>query len=271
MCRWIAYSGSELRMDSLLLRPEHSFIRQSNHAHHSSYAVNGDGVGVGWYGEGGAPGLYRDTRPAWNDENLHSLAIHVRSRMFLAHVRASSGSAIQRTNCHPFRFGHWLLQHNGEIVRFGELKQRLDQLVAPELYAHMQGSSDSERLLFLALSSGLDSDAPRALALMVGCIEALGRERDVANPLTMTLAVADGRRLFGVRYSSSGNSPTLYHSVHPHALRERGGREDLLPPDSVLLVSEPLDEVTEHWREVPEGTLITVENGEARLEPFVPR
>jgi len=270
MCRWIGYAGPELGMDALLLRPEHSFIRQSNHAWKSSYAVNGDGAGVGWYGPSGAPGMYRDTRPAWNDENLHSLAVHVRSHMFLAHVRATSGTAVQRTNCHPFRHGRWLLQHNGEIVEYPRLKQALDQLVAPELYAHMQGSADSERLLFLALTLGLEHDAPTALARMAGAVEALGRERGVANPLTMTLAVADGGRLFGVRYSSSGSSPTLYYSVHPHALRAGGGAEDLLPEGAVILVSEPLDEVSEHWREVPEATLVTVEQGEARLAPFAP-
>lgn len=270
MCRWLAYSGPPLRMDALLLKPEHSFIRQSKHAWKSAYAVNGDGSGVGWYAAGGRPGLYRDIRPAWNDENLHNLAAHVRSHMFLAHVRATSGSAVQRSNCHPFGHGAWLFQHNGEVVDYPRLKRDLDLAVEPELYADMQGSADSERLFFLALSSGLSLDAPTALARMAGRVEALGRALGVDSPLVMTAALADGKRLYALRYSSHGRSPTLYYSKHPNALREHGGHEERLSGEGVIVLSEPLDEVSGHWTEVPEATLLTIEGGEVELAPFAP-
>ena len=35
-----------------------------------------------------------------------------------AHIRASTGGAVQQTNCHPFRYGRWLWMHNGMIRDF---------------------------------------------------------------------------------------------------------------------------------------------------------
>ena len=81
-------------------------------------ALNADGFGVGWYVEDDpVPALFRSVRPAWADANLGELARHIRSPLFLAHVRATTGTPQQQTNCHPFRCGHWLWAHNGGIRR----------------------------------------------------------------------------------------------------------------------------------------------------------
>ena len=92
MCRWLAYSGNPIPLEALLVIPEHNLIDQSFSALSSSYPTNGDGFGVGWYGSGRQPGLFRSLRPAWNDFNLLDLAAHIDSALFLAHVRASSCS-----------------------------------------------------------------------------------------------------------------------------------------------------------------------------------
>ena len=99
MCRWLAYSGSPITLESVLLEPKHSLIDQSLHARMGVETTNGDGLGVGWYGDSKDPGIYRSINPAWNDQNLRELAAHVKSPLFLAHVRASTGTAIQQTNC----------------------------------------------------------------------------------------------------------------------------------------------------------------------------
>jgi len=65
MCRWLAYSGPPVQLSDLLSRPDHSLIDQSRHARQNVETTNGDGFGVGWYGEGVTPGVYRDTHPAW--------------------------------------------------------------------------------------------------------------------------------------------------------------------------------------------------------------
>ena len=113
MCRWLAYSGSPVRLDELLYKPQNSLIIQSLHSRLGAEATNGDGVGVGWYGDTEMPGLFRSTEPAWSDRNLRDLAAHIDSRLVLAHIRASIGSPVQQTNCHPFRHGRWLWMHNG--------------------------------------------------------------------------------------------------------------------------------------------------------------
>ncbi len=115
MCRWLAYSGPPIYLDSLILRPEHSLIAQSRRAFMSASVTNGDGFGIGWYGERPEPGLFRDTRPAWNDDNLKSVSEQIRARLFFAHVCASTGTATTRDNCHRFRHGPWLFMHNGLI------------------------------------------------------------------------------------------------------------------------------------------------------------
>ena len=158
MCRWLAYSGPPLRLSDLLTRPEHSLIDQSRHARQNVETTNGDGFGVGWYSDQETPGVYHETHPAWNDQNLRSLADHVQSGLFLAHVRAATGTPIQNSNCHPFRFERWLFQHNGSVPEFGRLKRQLMLEVDPDLFGQIGGSTDSETLFFLALTFGLRDD-----------------------------------------------------------------------------------------------------------------
>ena len=103
MCRWLAYSGSPVLMEDLLYKPEHSLIVQSMSSTMGAEPTNGDGFGVGWYGDRETPGLFRSIEPAWNDRNLHDLAAHISSPRVFAHIRAAIGSPVQQTNCHPFR------------------------------------------------------------------------------------------------------------------------------------------------------------------------
>ncbi len=103
-------------LELLVLKPVHSLIDQSLHSRMGATTTNGDGFGVGWYdGVLDEPGVYRSVHPAWNDRNLRELAAHVSSGLFFAHIRASTGTAVQETNTHPFRYGRWLFMHNGLV------------------------------------------------------------------------------------------------------------------------------------------------------------
>ena len=103
MCRWLAYTGSPILLTDVLYTPAHSLIDQSLHSRLGAETTNGDGFGVGWYDAAPVPGVFRSIEPAWNDANLRELAGHVSSPLFFAHIRAAIGSAVQQTNCHPFR------------------------------------------------------------------------------------------------------------------------------------------------------------------------
>ncbi len=72
MCRWLAYSGPPL--PQFVDAPDHSLIDQSRHATQNIATTNGDGFGVGSYGQEETPGVYRNTHPAWNDVNFGQLS-----------------------------------------------------------------------------------------------------------------------------------------------------------------------------------------------------
>jgi glutamine amidotransferase len=104
-------------------KPDHSLIDQSLHARLGATTTNGDGFGMGWYDAAKTPGVYHSIEPAWNDHNLRDLAQHITSPLVFAHIRASTGTAVQQTNCHPFRYGRWLWMHNGQLDEFNSVKR----------------------------------------------------------------------------------------------------------------------------------------------------
>jgi predicted glutamine amidotransferase len=273
MCRWLAYSGTPILLEELLYRPTHSLIDQSLHSRLGAETTNGDGFGVGWYGTVDTPAVFHSIEPAWNDRNLHELAGHISSPLVFAHIRASSGSPIQQTNCHPFRHGRWLWMHNGLIRDFTKVKRDLVLEVDPSLYPFVEGSTDSEVFFFLALTLGLEDDPAGAVARAVGVIEDVGRRHDVEYPIQMTVATSDGECIWAFRYSSEGRSRSLYFSTAVQALRELYPDMELfqrVDDETRLIVSEPLGDLPGAWNEVPESTWGVVQPGQDEITPFAP-
>jgi predicted glutamine amidotransferase len=275
MCRWLAYSGSPILLEELLYKPEHSLIDQSLHARLNVETTNGDGFGVGWYdANSDTPAIFRSIEPAWNDRNLREVASHVESPLFLAHIRASTGTAVQQTNCHPFRYGKWLWVHNGLIRDFHLIKRELALAVDESLYADMEGSTDSEMLFYLALTSGLEGDPPKAVERAVGFVEEVGHRHGVEHPIQMTIGTTDGKSLWAFRYSSEGKSRTLYYSTDLRTVREMypdRPRLQQVSDETRIVVSEPIVDLAGAWNEVPESSYGVVREGEDELHPFRPR
>ena len=274
MCRWLAYSGSPVLIKELLLDPKHSLIDQSLHARLGAETTNGDGFGIGWYGVGDTPGVFHSIEPAWNDRNLRDLAGHIRSPLVLAHIRASSGSPVQQTNCHPFRHGRWLWMHNGVLRDFPRVKRELVLAVDPSLYPQIEGSTDSETFFFLALTLGLEHDPPAAVERAVGLIEATGRRHGVQQPIQMTVATTDGTRVWAFRYSSEGQSRSLFYSTAVSTLRHQYPDNPILhglSDETRIIVSEPLGDLAGAWNEVPESSYGVIQQGQDELHPFTPR
>lgn len=275
MCRWNAFFGQPLALEELLYKTEHSLIDQSLHSRLGVETTNGDGFGIGWYGrDGELPGRYRSVSPAWSDPNLRDLAAHIESPLFLAHIRATTGTAVQQTNCHPFRHGRWLFVHNGVIRDFDRIRRDLVVAIDPRYFTGLTGSTDSETLFYLALTFGLEDDPVRAIERAVGFVEATGRAHGIDDPIQMTLGFSDGIRLWAVRYSSEHASRTLFVSADREtiqALHPDNARLARLTDEDRIVVSEPLSDLPGVWLEVAESTVLVIQPGPDERLDFHPQ
>ncbi len=271
MCRWLGYSGAPLYLEELILKPEHSLIDQSLEAHSGETTTNGDGFGVGWYGDRKTPGVYKDVQPAWNDSNLRDLTAHIESPLFLAHIRATTGTAVQQTNCHPFRHKKWLFVHNGLIRGLARVKRDLALAVAPHLYPKILGTTDSELMFYLALTFGLEEDPLAGLERMVGFVEKICADQGIDDAVQLSVGLSDGERLLAVRYSTERRSRTLFHSQDMQALQEIYPDLRRFSPDARAVVSEPLSDLSNQWEEIPESTAVIIYRAEIEQLAFEPK
>lgn len=271
MCRWLAYSGSPILLSRALYTPAHSLIDQSLHSTMGAEPTNGDGFGIGWYDAMPEPGVFHSIEPAWNDQNLRELAGHVSSPLFFAHIRAAIGSAVQQTNCHPFRHGRWLFMHNGYVAELATVKRDLVLAVDESLYPEIKGQADTEILFYLALSFGLEEDPPEAVARTIGLVESVGHQKGVKYPFQGTIATTDGERMWAFRYSSEGKSRSLFFTKDVPTLRNLYPEREILhevSADARLVVSEPMGDLPGAWNEVPESSYGVVGHGDDQLRPF---
>jgi glutamine amidotransferase len=246
MCRWVAYRGQPIYMEDVVTKPCHSLVDQSLRATEAKTGTNGDGFGIGWYGDRPAPGAYRELRPAWSDENLRALCEQVRSGLFFAHVRASTGTATSRANCHPFIDGDHMFMHNGQIGCYGTLRRRIENLIPDQAYGQRSGTTDSEAIFLTAMARGGAMDPVGAMASTLSDIKAMMDECGVCEPLRFTAALTNGRDLYAFRWACDSKAPTLYW-------KDGGG--------DLLVVSEPLDEVRDLWSLVPQGHVLVARQG----------
>ena len=257
MCRWAAYIGEEVFLEDIVTAPCHSLIAQSHCAREAKSPTNGDGFGIAWYADRPEPGVYRDILPAWSDPNLRSLCRQIKSDLFLAHVRASTGGATSRANCHPFASGRWSFMHNGQIGGFERIRRALEGSISDELYDQRHGTTDSELLFLLMLDEGLARDPHGAAARATARVIAASRRAGIEPSVKLTAAFSDGETLFAVRYASDAGAPTLYTA----AVRGGHGR---------CLVSEPLDREGGDWHAVPPASFVTMTRKSVSIRAFVP-
>lgn len=268
MCRWIAYIGQPIYMDTVVIRPAHSLVEQSFNAkmHYkpdgSVLTTNGDGFGIGWYMDKATPGLFKVADPAWSNENINELCTQVTARIFMAHIRAASSGAIQRSNAHPFKYKNWLFQHNGRLLGFDTMRRQLQFDIAPELYSHLRGTTDSETLFLLALTYGLESNPKEAIEKLIMRIKSVCKEHSIATNLTLSCALSDGDSLYTIRYAIGEKSNSQFYSSHAECMSDTGDDYTKLPENSVVVVSEPLNNHTgRYWTEMPDNSFATIRDG----------
>jgi predicted glutamine amidotransferase len=243
MCRWISYRGKTIPLSNYVIEPAHSLVSQSIQALESTAGTNGDGFGLGWYDHHPEPGLYREIRPAWSDENLRYLCRHLQSHLFFAHVRAATGTPVTRPNCHPFACGEWLFMHNGFVGGWPRLRRRIEALIPDNLFPSRIGTTDSEAL-FLAILGGGMEDPVAATERVLSQVAAMVDE--VKQPFRFTAALSNGRDIYSFRYATNDSANTLYY------------RESA---DEILVVSEPIDRDHSLWTSVPENSVLIAKQG----------
>jgi glutamine amidotransferase len=180
-------------------------------------------------------------RPAWSDENLRHLCRHIRSHLFFAHVRASTGTPTTRPNCHPFAYGRWMFMHNGQVGDWSLIRRRVEALIPDELYKARVGTTDSEAVFLAILGAGAETDPVAATMRTLSTLADIVRASGTKDPLRFTSALSDGENLYAFRYSNNETPNTLYY-------RESS--------QNVVIVSEPLDTDRAHWKAVPPSHLI---------------
>ena len=274
MCRWLAYFGNPIRPEALLYDVPYSLVAQSRQDRLAGGQPNADGFGLGWYGDRDEPGLYRSVAPAWGDRNLRELAGQIESPLFLAHIRAATGTPVEQTNSHPFRHGRWLFAHNGFIDDYFHVRRDLLLAVDPSFFGGIEGTTDSELMFHLALTFGLDEEPLAALERMAGFVEETGHRHGVAEPLQMTVAVTDGERLYAARYASGPVVNSLFVTADASAIRARYPDDERFArfsDEARAVVSEPLGDLPGVWHEVPPGSALVVQAGEDEHVDFTPR
>lgn len=245
MCRWIAYIGAPTLMHDFLYDGAHSLCAQAQHSFQAKLGVHGDGGGLAWYAQEECPGLYRHAGPAWADPNLKELTSQIRSTLFFAHVRASTGAPNTFVNCHPFRNQNWIFMHNGQIGDFAKVRRPLEHMLSDEAHSFVQGKTDSELMFALMVTLGLFEKPEQAIRDTFDTILRTCRTHNVEEPFRATIAVANGNAIWVVRYSTDEYPPSLF-------VRTRD--------ESAVIASEPLDEDDHSWVEVQTNTLTKFSN-----------
>jgi glutamine amidotransferase len=189
---------------------------------------------------------------------LKSLCRQIKSDLFLAHVRASTGGATSRANCHPFVSGRWSFIHNGQIGGFERIRRSLEATITDELYDQRLGTTDSELFFLLMLDEDLARDPERAVARAAARVIEASRQAGIEPSLKLTAAFSNGETLFAVRFATDANAPTLYTS----AVREGRGR---------CLVSEPLDREGSEWHTIPPSSFVIMNRTSVSIRRFVPQ
>jgi glutamine amidotransferase len=243
MCRFLAYLGPDVSLESLLLAPPWSLLRQTYEPRFMKRGrVNADGFGAGWYNFGvrAEPALYRRATPMWSDRTFASIAGVVHSGAIVAAIRnATAPSPTEESNTPPFTSGPWLFAHNGEVTGFARGgRTTLLAGVSDRRAGEIAGTADSEVLLAMALDR-IDAGVAPAGALE-GVVSAVldttgGR---------LNMVLTDGHTI-----AATACGDSLY------VLEDAPG---------LVVASEPYDE-RPGWREIADGTVIEAAGSGTRL------
>ena len=257
MCRLIAYMGAPLCPAHLVFGGEHSLYEQSWAPRELlTGSLNADGYGIVWYA-GGRPARIAEARPIWYDTDLERTLSSLSGTCLVAALRNSTlGLPVDRASLLPLVFDRWTFVLNGFVPEFRKRHMReLRRSLPDELYAELQGVSDSETLFLIAVA------ALRGGASLVEALETVVRvvrERVGKAEAQLNMVLSDGERLAAVRASTVLLTNSLYVAKRPP-----------FAPDGIALASEP-PETSACWEAVDGHSWIEIApDGSVRSEVLV--
>lgn len=279
MCRFVAYVGTPIVVDELLIRPANSLLKQSREAREMTHPLNGDGFGLGWYAREvrEEPGVFRSVTPAWANQNLLYNASLIRSDCLFAHVRAASEGVVSEANCHPFHYQRYLMMHNGGVPQFGRIKRALVDRLDEDLYLWIRGQTDSEHVFALFMQMVRDHpktqvcerldavDLAECFQRTFDTLEAMLHQRGIFAAAAFNMMVTDGIGVVGTRYGTDPHqaTPTLYYAVGSRFGAVDGHSTmiaDGVPGQrAVLIASERLCDDDPSWVAIPPNHCIAVD------------
>ena len=275
MCRFVAYLGTPILVDEIIIKPSNSLIHQSYGAKESIMTVNGDGFGLGWYQKDikEDAGLYTSVLPAWNDMNLLNNASIIKSPCFMAHVRAATNGGVSIENCHPFKYKEFLMMHNGGIQDFEDIKFDFVSLLDEEAFLWIKGQSDTQYIfaLFMTNFRRLGIVRPATPAELVQCfnktfkdIEDLKENKKIDSISNYNIVLTNGYGMIATRYST--DPETDDRSLHfaekiTCKLSDKGEFEiekEECERSAALISSERLTEDEHLWKEIPKNHAVYI-------------
>lgn len=222
MCRLFAFR-------SLIPSQVHRSLVTADNALQVQSRLHPDGWGVAYY-VAGFPHLVKSAGSATSDHLFRRVSGVVASETVVAHVRNATQGVVNLVNSHPFQHGRWVMAHNGNVARFGEVREALLAEVAPLLRRFILGETDSELLFHLFLTRlSLRAELQRPGTPVDDVVRALRETVDLVReradapgvePSLLTMVVTDGSVLAAVREGKE-----LHLSTH----KSRCGDRDACP------------------------------------------
>lgn len=230
-------------------------------------AYHGDGWGMGWYDDD-RPKVRRAARRAGEDPAYWRLARTALGDIGLVHLRwATPGLALSPRNTHPFRYGRYLLAHNGAI----HPQDRLGEMLPADWERRLSGNTDSERYL-LHIVWRLEVRAGNMVAAIADTVAAIA-DRFAVNSLNAVLL--SPRALYAISWHDPARLPVA-------ELRDRGAGatpEDIagyfhlsyrVTGEAVLAASSGWPQPG--WAILPNGSVLVVDRAslQTSVVPLMP-
>jgi glutamine amidotransferase len=247
----VAYVGPEITLAELLWPGQRGALQASMQTELQRGAAlpNGAGFGFGWYGAKPEALSYRRSEPIGSDHNLAAVAGHLRSDFWMAATRSFAmthpGGYV---NAQPFAADTLLFSHDGAIEHFRpQMRKHIQNVLAPEIEADIQGSSDSEYLFALIRQVYQGGTTGNLEDTLIEALNLLDSWLVTGQGATFNTLLCDGESLVAARYASDAACPGLYFATD----------EEAFPDGAVIVASEPLTQ-SATWHAVPENHLLVV-------------